>query len=168
MTTTYTHPSASGTMRPATSPQAYQRAQALLAGAERRQQLMGHALQQAEAAQTQAPLAPITGSSSDVVQQISQTAQANMLAAHHKLQQAEYLLNDMLAKDAVMAACHAQAYNLAPVQNSAQNSGQDSAHIPAQDPAAPNEHQAGDGNSDVVDVEFRVITPPKDPPQAPT
>ncbi len=149
MTTAFNNNGASGAMRPATSPQAYQRAQALLAGAERRQQLMGHAMQQAEAAQTQPPPAPSTGNDGDVVQQISQTAQANMLAAHQKLQQAEHLANDMLAKDAVMAACHAQAYNLAPMQL---------VEDTAQDPAPPKGHQANDGNSDVVDVEYRVVS----------
>ena len=135
-------------LRPATSPQAYQRAQALLARAERRQHIMGLAMHQAETAQSQ--VAPTTSPpGGDVVQQVSQTAQANILAAHHSLAQAEHLANAMLANDTVMAACNAQAYGLAPVPVT-----QD----PAQDPAPPKARQANDGNSDVIDVECRVVS----------
>lgn len=129
------------TPRQATTPEAYQRAQALLAGAERRQQIMGQAMHQAGIT-APARANPYTGAGVDVVQQISQSAQSQMLAAHEGLALADQLAQQMWSQDATLAASHANAYGAVP-------------EAAARSPTS----------GDIIDVEAKVVPTPANQPQ---
>jgi hypothetical protein len=141
--------------RPASTPDARERARALLGAASRRQNLFAHALNSVEARTESAPAdeqsAAMTGATpgtrlDDVVQHLTRSSDQDMAASHSKLTQARAQAQRNMAQDPELLALMQAAYGPAPGQV-----------LP---PTKPDQLDV----VDVVDVQARILPKPSSSP----
>lgn len=113
--------------RPVTTPDARERARALLGAASRRQNLFAHALNNVEARAEAAPADELSAATpgatlstrlDDVVQHLTRSSDQDMAASHTRLTQARAQAQRHMAQDPELAALMQAAYGPAPGQAS--------------------------------------------------